>query len=83
MYHGCQRLLCGYEAGYPLRVERYISLFGRALGIEYEDQYKRYLLMGDTEAVMSEMAPCMQAHQLDEGRVREVVQRHFASGKGI
>ncbi len=82
MYHGCQRLLCGYEADVPLAIEHYLTLFARALGVEYDDQYKRFLLMGDTEAVMAEMAPCMQAHQLDEGRVRDVVQRHFA-GKGV
>lgn len=83
MYHGCQRLLCGYEADFPLRVEHYLTVFGRALGIEYEDTYKRYLLQGDTDAVMADVAPCMQAHRLDEAKVRAVVQRHFATGKGI
>lgn len=83
MYHGCQRLLCGYEADRPLRIEHYLTVFGRALGIEHEDTYKRYLLQGDTDAIMADVAPCMQAHQLDEARVRDVVQRHFASGKGI
>ncbi len=83
LYHGCQRLLCGYEVDYPLTIEHYLTVFGRALGIEHEDQYKRYLKLGDADAVLAEMAPCMAAHQLDEGRVRDLVQRHFASGKGI
>ena len=83
MYHGCQRLLCGYEAETPLRVEHYLTLFGRALGIEHEDTYKRYLLLGDPDAIMADVAPCMQAHRLDESRVRAVVQRHFATGKGM
>lgn len=83
LYHGCQRLLCGYEADYPIQIEHYLTLFGRAMGIDYEDRYKRYLLAGDTDAVMAEVAPCMQAHQLDEAAVRDVVRRQFAAGKGI
>ncbi len=83
MYHGCQRLLCGYEAEQPLHIEHYLTVFGRALGIEYEDQYKRHLLTGDTDAIMADVAPCMQAHRLDEAKVRAVVQRQFATGKGI
>lgn len=82
-YHGCHRLLCGYEADYPIKVEHYLTLFARGLGIEYEDQYKRYLKLGDTDAILADVAPCMQAHDLDEARVRQVVQKHFGSGKGI
>lgn len=83
LYHGCQRLLCGYEGDSPLTIEHYLTVFARALGIEHEDQYKRYLKLGDPDAVLAEMAPCIAAHQLDERRVRDVVQRHFATGKGI
>ena len=60
-----------------------MAVFCRALGIEHEDQYKRYLKLGDTDAVLADMEPCMAAHQLDEARVRDVVQRHFATGNGI
>ncbi len=44
LYHGCQRHMCGLEADYPVRVEHYLTLVGRALGIEYEDQYKKHPL---------------------------------------
>ena len=30
LYHGCQRHMCGLEAGYPVRVEHYLTLVGRA-----------------------------------------------------
>jgi len=83
LYHGCQRLLCGYEADYPLNVEHYLTLFARALAMSYEDQYKQLLMLGDVDAVMAEVARCMQAHQLDEGRVRDVVRRQLAGGKGV
>ena len=61
LYHGCQRHMCGLEAGYPVRVEHYLTLVGRALGIEYEDQYKKHTLSGNLDAILAETAPCAVA----------------------
>ena len=41
IYHGCQRLICGFERRRPITIEHYLSVFARGLGIEYEDKYKR------------------------------------------
>src|SRR3970282_316879 len=46
IYHGCQRLVCGFEAEGRIAVEHYLSVFARALGIEVEDTYKKYRLVG-------------------------------------
>jgi Fe-S oxidoreductase len=35
------------------------------------------------DIVQADVAPCMQAHALDEAKVRDVVRRHFATGKGV
>ena len=83
MYHGCQRLLCGYESDYPLTVEHYLTVFARALGVEHADTYKRYLLSSDIEAILADAAPCMRANDVDETKARAVVERHFATGKGM
>jgi heterodisulfide reductase subunit D len=83
MYHGCQRLLCGYESDYPLTIEHYLTVFGRAAGVEYPDTYKRYLSMADPDAILADAAPCIRAHGIDESRARDVVTRHFATGKGV
>ena len=44
IYHGCQRLMCGFEAEGAIVIEHYLSVFARALGIEFEDTYKKYRL---------------------------------------
>ncbi len=78
IYHGCQRLLCGFEAERPIAIEHYLSVFARGLGIEFEDTYKRFRLSGDPEAVLAETAPCQQANGVDPARARAFVERAFA-----
>jgi hypothetical protein len=77
IYHGCQRLLCGFEAQGPLAIEHYLSVFARGLGIEFEDTYKRWLLSGDPEAVLAEATPCMEANGVDPAAARAFVERTF------
>jgi len=77
IYHGCQRLLCGFEAQAPLTIEHYLSVFARGLGIEFEDTYKRWMLAGDPEAVMAEAAPCMEANGVEPAAARAFVERTF------
>ncbi len=62
IYHGCQRLLCGFEAEGRIVVEHYLSVFARALGIEFEDKYKKYRLWQDPERVLADAAPCQRAN---------------------
>ena len=81
LYHGCHRFLCGYEQEYPLKVEHYLTLVGRALGIEHEDLYKKHLLMGDTEAILEETSPCARASGLTTEEARAVIQKNFAKEK--
>ena len=77
LYHGCQRHMCGLEAEFPVRVEHYLTLVGRALGIEYEDQFKKHLLMGDPEAVLAETSPCAVASSIPLEEARAVISRNF------
>ena len=77
IYHGCQRLICGFEAAAPLTIEHYLSVFARALGIEFEDTYKRWMLSGDPAAIMAEAAPCMEANGVDAAAARAFVDRTF------
>jgi hypothetical protein len=77
IYHGCQRLLCGFEAQAPLAIEHYLSVFARGLGIEFEDTYKRWMLSGNPEAIMADAAPCMEANGVDAGAARAFVERTF------
>jgi hypothetical protein len=80
MYHGCQRLLCAFEAEQPLRVEHYLTVFARALGIEFEDVYKKYRLWADPARVLEDATPCQQASGLDAERARAFVSLAFGQG---
>ena len=59
VYHGCQRLICGFEAeGRRSRSRHYLSVFARALGIEFEDRLQEFRLWQDPERVLAESTPC-------------------------
>ncbi len=77
IYHGCQRLLCGFEAEGRIVVEHYLSVFARALGIEFEDRYKKYRLWQDPERVLADATPCQRANGVDPARAREFVTETF------
>jgi len=77
IYHGCQRYLCAFEPESPTAIEHYLSVFGRGLGIEFEDKFKKYRLWQDPERVLAETTPCQQANNVDAARAREVVQAAF------
>lgn len=77
MYHGCQRLICGFEAERPIAIEHYLSVFARGLGIEFEDKFKRYRLWQDPERILADMTPCLRANEVDPARARDLVERTF------
>jgi Fe-S oxidoreductase len=78
IYHGCQRMICGFEAEGRITIEHYLSVFARGLGIEFEDQFKKYRLWGDPDRVLEDMAPCQQANGVDPERARALVMATFA-----
>jgi Fe-S oxidoreductase len=80
IYHGCQRMLCGFEAGRPVTIEHYLSVFARGLGIEFEDTFKKYRLWADPERVLADMAPCQQANGVDPERARRFATEAFGPG---
>jgi hypothetical protein len=80
IYHGCQRMLCGFEAGRPVAIEHYLSVFGRGLGIEFEDKFKKYRLWADPDRVLADMTPCQQANGVDPERARRFVAQAFTPG---
>ena len=77
MYHGCQRYLCHYEKDYPIKVEHFIDTVGRALGIEHEDIYKKFMLSGNADAIMSDSSPCAAASGIGADEARAVIQKTF------
>ena len=78
LYHGCQRNMCRYEADYPVKVEHYLTLVGRALGIEHEDTHKKHILSGDVEAIIEETSPCAMANGVSPEEARLTIERNYA-----
>jgi heterodisulfide reductase subunit D len=78
IYHGCHRELCRFEAERPIVVEHYLTLFARALGIEFEDTYKKYMRWGDPEKILEDATPCMAANGVDPDTARGLVIKTFA-----
>jgi len=77
-YHSCQRDLCVEERNYPFEVKNFVTLLGEALGIgEYEDKYKEFRLLGDSERIIQNARPFMEANRLDDESVRRVIDREF------
>ena len=58
-------------------MEHYLTLVGRALGIEHEDLYKKYLMMGDVNAILAETSPCAIASGISQDEARTIIQKTF------
>ena len=76
IYHGCQRQMCALE-GDGMLIEHYLTVFARALGIEFEDKFKKYRHWENPERVLADMAPCQLANGVDRERARELVTETF------
>ncbi len=57
IYHGCQRYMCVFEAERLITVEHYLTVFGRGLGIQFEDKFKKFRLWQDPKRVLAETTP--------------------------
>jgi hypothetical protein len=79
IYHGCHRDQCRFELERPMVVEHYLTLFARALGIEFEDTYKKYMHMGDPERILEDASPCMVANGVDPEKARGLVIKTFSA----
>ena len=79
IYHGCHRELCRFEAERPIVFEHYITLFARALGIEFEDRYKKYMQWGDPDRILEDVTPCMAANGVDSEKARGLVIKTFVN----
>jgi hypothetical protein len=71
-------MICGFEAEGRLTIEHYLSVFARALGIEFEDTFKKYRLWADPDRILEDMTACQQASDVDPARARALVEATFA-----
>ena len=83
MYHGCQRMYAGYQDDYPFTIEHYLTVVGRALGINYPDKYKQYLLWKDRGGILEDSYPCMEANRVRREQAIATIDRVFVADGGL
>jgi Fe-S oxidoreductase len=56
VYHGCHRFLVkrAIQGREPFEVVNWVSLLGRALGVEQKDRYRAFALLGDEDLILEE-----------------------------
>jgi len=52
-------------------------VFARALGIEFEDTFKKYRLWADPDRILEDMTACQQINHVDPARARALVNATF------
>jgi Fe-S oxidoreductase len=56
VYHGCHRFLVkrAIQGREPFEVVNWVSLLGRALGVEQKDRYRAFAMLGDEDLILEE-----------------------------
>jgi len=64
----------GFEDGeLPFEVSNFISVVGRALGIDYKEKLKQFAQLGDLDKIIEESRDCFEAHGYTEQEIRKKV----------
>jgi Fe-S oxidoreductase len=77
IYHACHRDLCAHERDWPYEVVNFLELVGEAMGIRYEDHFKRLKKLQDAEAVLADVMDLVKTHGLDVEEVRSVITKEM------
>ena len=74
-YHSCYRQHIKMQLEYGIETEHYFGLLAQALGIAYEEPFKRYRLTDNVNTVMRMLRPRIEQHGYDADLVRVYVER--------
>lgn len=76
LYHQCQRELVGLEAQGVTQVYNYMQLVARAMGLEYEDEYKALKKAGaDAAAVLGDRVQKVGVQFLERAMLPELIKK--------
>jgi heterodisulfide reductase subunit D len=73
IFHNCHRDLIQYQPQVSFELLNFMELIGAAMGIHIPDLYKRWRLIGDIDAIVSDSADLIARHGLDLEQVRDVL----------
>ena len=77
IYHVCHRELCSHERDWPFEVVNFLDLAGQSMGLERPDLFKRFKLMQDVDAILTEAASMIETNHLDLEEARSIVAREL------
>ncbi|MBI2916935.1 MAG: (Fe-S)-binding protein [Chloroflexi bacterium] len=77
LHHSCHRMLVHLQEAHPVQVEHYLSLLGHSLGLDYEDRYRKYMLLADATRILEAARPCLDANHVDLASARTLVHKLF------
>jgi Fe-S oxidoreductase len=74
-YHSCYRQYCKAQLEYPIEVQHYLGIVAESMGIEFDEPFKRILLLDSVDSAMQVLRPSIAKHGFDERVVRGYVER--------
>jgi heterodisulfide reductase subunit D len=78
VYHADHRELCAHERDYPFRVMNLLEIVGDSMGIHHDDDFKRFKMMQDADAIMADCHDLIAEHGLDAETTRAAIQAMLA-----
>jgi len=82
LYHGCTREL-GKFASDKLRINHYITVLSRALGIEKPDRFSEYWRLGDPAKVVAASRRNWESWGLDEAEAYRLAHKYFVPSYAV
>ena len=88
IYHACHRELVPAEndddALGPIKVENYVSLLARSLGLpEHPDRYKHFAQLGDAAAIVAELQPRIAELGIAPERAERAITAQFGTPSAL
>jgi heterodisulfide reductase subunit D len=74
-YHSCYRQHCKMQLTHGLETQHYMGVLATALGIEFDEPFKRLRLLDNVDAAVAELRPKIVRLGFREDDVRKYVQR--------
>jgi Fe-S oxidoreductase len=74
---GCQESFAPLEHQYPFEVRSYVSLLAEAIGVHYEDRFKKYTGCGDVTEVLAEAQDYIHASDFSPDEMERILPEYL------
>jgi heterodisulfide reductase subunit D len=73
IYHSDHRELCAHERDWPFRIMNMYEIVGASMGLHHDDQFKRFKMMADADAILTDCQDLVEKHGLDRDGTRRAI----------